>query len=168
MSWRFPTLEVRSLEGAELLLPGGLTGDPSIVIVAFMRNQQREVDTWLPWVESLRKRLPGLEVYELPAIKRRWRPLRGLIDGGMRGGIPDPGTRRRTLTAYTDLDALTGALRIGSTGTVAVFAVSRGGAVIWSGGGSYDSAAAADLERAVTAAHGDHEGSETRVPGNRA
>jgi hypothetical protein len=160
MTWRFPTLEAKNLEGEDLLLPGALAGDPSIVIVAFRRSQQREVDTWLPWLESLRKRLPGLEVYELPTIKRRWLPARGLIDGGMRAGIPAPGTRQRTLTAYTDVGALTSSLRITSTSTIALVVVSRVGTVVWSGRGAYDPAAAADLQRAATAARNNPEGSE--------
>jgi hypothetical protein len=152
MTWRFRSLRARNLEGAELDLPAAFAGDPSIVIVAFERHQQDDVDSWLPWLGELREGLPGLEVYELPAIKRRWLPARRFIDGGMRAGIPDPATRQRTLTAYTDTGALSRALRIDSTSTIALFVVSRGGVIVWSGRGAYDRNAAAALERAATAA----------------
>jgi len=160
MIWSFPTLQARNLEGAALRLPGAFAGDPSIVIVAFKRCQQREVDTWMPWLGGLRERLPGLEVYELPAIKRRWLPARGFIDGGMRAGIPDLEARQRTLTAYADLGALTRALRIDSMSTIALFVVSRGGNVVWSGRGAYESDAAADLGRAAAATRHDAESGE--------
>ena len=145
-------------------LPAAFAGDPSIVIVAFERQQQGEVDSWLPWLDDLRKRLPGLEVYELPAIRRRWLPARSFIDGGMRAGIPDPGTRQRTLTAYTDIGALCRALGIASVSTIALFVVSRDGIVLWSGKAAYDPNAAADLARAVTAARNDKESSSREGP----
>ena len=152
MTWSFPALQARNLESVVHDLPDAFAGDPSVVIIAFERHQQREVDTWVPWLGGLRERLPGLEVYELPAIKRRWLLARGFIDGGMRAGIPDLDTRQRTLTAYTDVGALTGALRIDSTNTIALFVVARSGKIEWSGRGAYESDAAADLERAAAAA----------------
>jgi hypothetical protein len=157
MNWRFPPMRATNLEGVGVLLPDGLEGDPSVVIVAFERHQQSEVDSWMPWLGGLREQLPRLEIYELPAIARGWRPARRFIDGGMRAGIPDPEIRRRTLTAYTDIRVLTDALRIQSTSTIAVFVVSVGGSVLWSGRGAYAPNPAADLQRAATAAHHDRE-----------
>lgn len=162
MPWRFPQLQARNLEGAVHDLPAAFAGDPSIVIVAFERHQQSDVDSWLPCLDEVRERLPGLEVYELPAIRRRFLPARRFIDGGMRAGIPDPGTRKRTLTAYTDIGALTRALRIDSTNTIALFVVSRDGTVVWSARGAYDPDAAAGLDRAATAARN---GKPSREPG---
>jgi len=60
MTWRFPSLQARNLEGALFDLPESFAGDPSIVIVAFERYQQHEVDTWLPWLDELRARVPAL------------------------------------------------------------------------------------------------------------
>ena len=157
MTWSFPALQARNLEGVVHDLPDAFAGDPSVVIVAFERHQQREVDTWVPWLGGLRERLPGLEVYELPAIKRRWLPARGFIDGGMRAGIPELETRQHTLTAYTAVGALTRALRLDSTNTIALFVVARGGSVVWSGRGAYKSDAAAHLERAAAATCRDEE-----------
>ena len=91
MTARFPKLHARNLEGAALELPEAFTGDPSVVIVAFERVQQEQVDTWIPWLRRLQARMPGVGVYEIPAIKRRWLPARRFIDGGMRAGI---GTRK--------------------------------------------------------------------------
>ena len=152
MSRPFPHLRTRDLEGAELELPQALSGDPSVVIVAFDRRQQATVDTWLPWLTELRTRTPGLEVYEVPTISRRWVPARRMIDGGMRAGIPAPLTRRRTLTTYTDVRAVVDALGLDGTKDIAVTVVDAGGAILWRGVGGYDSALAAELEQAVTLA----------------
>jgi hypothetical protein len=121
------------------------------------RHQQDDVDSWLPWLDGPHQRLPGLEVYELPTIKRRWLPARGFIDGGMRAGIPDLETRQRTLTAYTDIDALSRALRIDSTNTIALFVVSPEGVIMWSGHGACNLETAAALERAATGTRQDEE-----------
>lgn len=163
MTWQFPSLQARNLEGAVLDLPEAFAGDPSIVIVAFERHQQDDVDSWLPWLGELRQRLPAIEVYELPAIKRRWLPARSFIDGGMRAGIPDPATRQRTLTVYTDVGKLLRTLQIDSTNTIALFVVSREGVVVWSGRAAYDQDAAADLERAAVAVTA-HSGGERSEP----
>jgi hypothetical protein len=82
MTTLFPTLQARNLEGAVLDLPEAFGRDPSVVIVAFRRAQQEQVDTWIPWLRQLEARRPGLEVYEIPAIGRRWTPVRRFIDGG--------------------------------------------------------------------------------------
>ncbi len=150
-------LQARNLEGEVFDLPGAFAGDPSVVVVAFRRHQPREVDTWMAWLESVREHLPELVVYELPAIKRRWLPARGLIDGGMRAGIADLGTRQRTLTAYTDVGALTRALRIDSTSTIVLFVLAKEATVVWSERDPHDPDAAADVERAGTAVRHDDE-----------
>jgi hypothetical protein len=149
MAGAFPSLRARDLEGRTRDLPGALDGDPSVVLVAFERRQQAAVDSWLPWLAELRGRRPNVEVYELPTISRRWRPARGLIDGGMRSAIPDPGTRRRTLTVYTDVGSVLRALALEGTGTIAVVAVAPGGAIVWQGLGEFDPEKAAGLERAL-------------------
>ena len=154
MSRPFPHLRTRDLEGTELDLPQALAGDPSVVIIAFKRQQQTTVDTWLPWLTELRARTPEMEVYEVPTISRRWLPARRMIDGGMRAGIPDPATRRRTLTTYTDVSAVLDAFALDGTGRIAVVVVDAGGTILWIGVGEYDTVLAAELERAVTIARG--------------
>jgi hypothetical protein len=149
---RFPNLRARDLEGTVLELPQALTGDPSIVIVAFQRRQQATVDTWVPWLSELRERLPGIEIYEVPTIARRWLPARRMIDGGMRAGIPDPSTRRRTLTTYTDVTTVLDALALDGTNTIVVCVVDAEGTILWQGLGAYDTTLASELERTVTTA----------------
>lgn len=152
MSFRLPTLQATNLEGDVLELPDAFAGDPSVVVVAFKRRQQEQVDTWIPWLRDLQERLPGLEVYEIPAIKRRWLPARRFIDGGMRAGIPDPHARRSTMTVYTDIGALLEALGLDSTASIAVFVVARGGTVGWCSRGAFRQQSADQVEHAIAAA----------------
>jgi hypothetical protein len=149
---RFPSVRAQDLDGTVLELPHALAGDPSVVIVAFERGQQAMVDTWLPWLSELQRLSPGIEVYEMPTISRRWLPARRLIDGGMRAGIPDPETRRRTVTTYTDVGAVLEALGLPGTSTIAVVVVDAGGTILWQGLGGYRATLAAELAEAVTIA----------------
>lgn len=146
----FPQLAARDLGGREVALPAGLPGEWNVVIVAFRRQQQGLVDSWVPWLEERAATIPGLRFAEVPAIGLRWQPARPVIDGGMAAAIPDQQTRRRTLTVYTDLRRITEPLGIGDRGTIWLFLVDRVGQVRWRGSGGWDAATAASLAAALT------------------
>ncbi|MFM8519579.1 MAG: hypothetical protein ACKOB2_04120 [Solirubrobacterales bacterium] len=131
MPSRFPPVEGRSLDDEEVLLPSGLEGDRNLLAVAFHRTQQREVDTWIPLFRELEARFPGLAGYEIPTISGNWRPLRRFIDGGMKAAIPDPLTRRRTVTVYGDVGKVTDGLGLPNRNRIAVLLCDREGEVGW-------------------------------------
>ena len=145
----FPRLEARDLDGREVVLPAGLPGEWNVVIVAFRREQQELVNSWVPWLEERAATTPGLGFAELPAIGMQWQPARPVIDGGMAAAIRDQATRRRTLTVYTDLRRVTAPLGIGDRSTIWLFLVDRAGRVRWRGSGGWDAAAAAALAAAL-------------------
>jgi hypothetical protein len=146
---RFPEIEARGLDGRTYCLPEELGGERNILLVAFHRSQQREIDAWLPPLLELEERLPEVRVYELPTISRSWSPLRRFIDGGMRGGIPDPAARARTLTTYTDVDRVTRALRLSGPDAIALVLVDRRGQIEWQGGGEFDEEQLAQVAAAL-------------------
>ncbi|MEZ5144619.1 MAG: hypothetical protein R2726_19205 [Acidimicrobiales bacterium] len=125
----FPRVPARDLFGEEHELPGDLDGDRAIVVVAFHRRHQRDVDSWVPWLEERMAADAGLRFYEVPAIADRWSPVRPLIDGGMARGIGDPVVCRRTLTVYGDIRRLTDPLAIDDRGTVHLFLLDGEGLV---------------------------------------
>lgn len=98
----FPAVEGRNLEGRAFHLPADFEGDVNVVLVAFKREQQADVDTWTPVLQKLASRHRTMRVYELPTLGRRYRLIRSVIDGGMRGGIPDAAVRAATITLYID------------------------------------------------------------------
>jgi hypothetical protein len=83
----FPRLAARDLDGRAVALPAGLPGDWNVVIVAFRREQQDLVDSWVPWLDQRAAADPRLGFAELPAIGLRWQPARSVIDGGMAAAI---------------------------------------------------------------------------------
>jgi len=142
----FPRVKARNLQGLDVLLPDAFKGERNVVLIAFRRNHQDLVDTWLPWLTEHAAADPGLRFYEVPTIGRMWAPVRNLIDGGMAAGIRVPEVLRRTLTVYGDIGQLTRPLGIDDTSTITVLGVDGAGTVCWSGRGGYDPTAARDLE----------------------
>ena len=120
----FPPLDVTSLDGRRRRLPEDLEG-PTVLILAFERHQQAEVDDWIEELEAAGCPYPILEV---PTIGTRYRLFRPFIDGGMRAGIPDSTVRARTLTVYTDVGRVLDALGLRSTRHVVVVLAEPSGA----------------------------------------
>lgn len=145
----FPQLTARDLDGREVVLPAGLPGELTVVLVAFRRSHQALVDSWVPWLEARMAVDSRLRVVELPVLALHWAPGRSAIDGGMAAAIPDPAVRRRTLTVYTDVRRVTVALGIEDRETITVGLVDRSGRVWWKGSGGFDRATAAALEAAT-------------------
>ncbi len=96
---RFPSVAGRALSGEVVRFPEDLAGAPALLLCAYRRGPQDDVDRWAAFAGQ---RLPGLVVYELPIIPSRlWRPLQGWIDGCMRGGLP-PGLWAHVVTLHDD------------------------------------------------------------------
>ena len=85
-----------------MALPAGLPGERNVVLIAFRRDQQKLVDSWVPWLEQRAATDPRLRFVELPAIGPQWEPARPVIDCGMAAAIRDQAVRRRTLTVYAE------------------------------------------------------------------
>jgi hypothetical protein len=142
----FPQVRARNLEGVDVDLPDAFVGDRNIVAVAFQRNHQSLVDSWVPWLEEQAAADPGLRFYELPTIGRIWAPVRNFIDGGMAAAIRVPAILQRTLTIYGDVNRVTQPLGIEDRSTIALLLVDGSGHVHWRGSGGFAARLAQDLE----------------------
>jgi hypothetical protein len=146
---QFPVVQGRSLAGRRVTLPADFEGDLNVVLVAFKRHQQDDVDTWTPHLRELAARRPALRIYELPTLASSYRLMRTFIDGGMRGGIPDSAVRAATITLYIDKRPYKAALRIPNEDQIHVFLVERAGRILWRAAGPFSADAAAQLEAAL-------------------
>ena len=122
-----------------------------MVAIAFRREHQDLVDSWVPWFEQQAVAHPGLRFYEVPTIGRIWAPMRNFIDGAMASAIREPVILRRTLTVYGDVNRVTAPLGIDDRSTIAVVLVDRSGHVLWLGRGGLSEPLAHDLETVITA-----------------
>lgn len=134
----FPTVTGVNLHGDEVTLPGQLVGNPSLVIVAFEREQQDIINPWLPHFDELETELPNFHYYELPVINERTASERMFINNGMRMGIPADAARARTITIYTDRERFIDAAGIPSMDTIYLFVLSQNGEILYRTTGAYD------------------------------
>jgi hypothetical protein len=143
---RFPRVHGANLEGQAVTLPDEFDGNLNLVLIAFQRRQQIEVDTWAPVAKALMRRYPSLRYYELPIISRRLPFGRWWLDGAMRAGIPDRAARKATVTLYLDKAAFRRQLELPTESTIYVLLVKRDGQVLWHTEGMWTPEAASSLE----------------------
>jgi hypothetical protein len=95
----FPAVLGHALSGEIVRFPKDVAGAPAVLLIAYRRAAQSDIDRWLA---ALARRAPDTIVYEVPTIPSLlYRPLAGWIDAGMRGGVPQP-QWRRVVTIYGD------------------------------------------------------------------
>lgn len=145
----FPAVHGANLEGREFHLPGDFEGRVNLVFVAFKREQQSAVDTWLAPAREWVNRHEGLRYYELPTIHAANRFMRWFIDNGMRRGIPDPAAREVTITLYLDKEPFREALQIPTEDAIYTFLLDERGRVVWRTEGEYTQKLAGDLEQKI-------------------
>jgi len=149
MTVRFPEIPARSLERERYDLPGDFEGRRNVAVVAFRREQQQLVDTWLPHLLAIEAEHADLRVYEIPVISQRWGPARWFIDGGMAVGIADREACARTLTSYTDVGLVRQALLLPDDSTIATVLTGRDGRITWMTTGAFAEPAGEELRAAL-------------------
>jgi len=146
---QFPRVEGKNLEGRRFSLPADFEAEFNVVLVAFRREQQADVDSWLPFLREQNVAVRGFRVYELPTLSRSYRLMRGFIDGGMARGIPDKATREATITLYIDKSPFKQVLALATEDRISTLIVGRGGRVLWRADGRFTPAAGAGLAAAL-------------------
>ncbi len=158
----FPEVVGIDLEGEQLSLPAGFAGRRNLVAIAFEREQQAVVDTWIRAAEPLLARDPGLRLYEVPTIYEGSALFRLWVNNGMRAGITDQVARRRTVTVYVDRDRFIAALSIPDTRDVHLLLLDADGQIAWRTTGPADPDKLAALSQAL-AANGGSQPTVTRL-----
>jgi hypothetical protein len=145
----FPEVVGRNLEGLDFQLPRDFGGAVNLVLVAFRREHQAMVDTWLAAAAALADSVGDLHYYELPVLSRGYILARPLIDGGMSAGIADLEARERTVTLYIDKSPFRDALGISNEDTIYVLVLGPEGRVSLMLDGAYSKSKGLAVERAV-------------------
>jgi hypothetical protein len=144
----FPKLTASNLEKQTLTLPEDFAGQRNLLLIAFQREQQRNVDTWLQEMKRF-DWAPDFWYYELPTIDKLNPVARWFINSGMRRGIPDRDARARTITLYLDKSSFRKVLNLPDEKQIYAVLVDRSGRVLWRAAGDFDEAKAASLEIAL-------------------
>lgn len=146
---KFPPVSGENLAYQAFRLPDDLEGELNIVFVPFQMWHQFLVNTWVPAAQQIEALYPGVRYYELPTIERLDPNSQRRVNEGMRAGIPDPGTRQRTITLYLDKRGFREALGLGSEWRMYVLLLDRQGNVVWRSEGQATRAKARALALAI-------------------
>jgi hypothetical protein len=142
----FPRVSGENLEKRKFTFPDDFEKDRNLVIIAFQREQQDDVDTWTPLVQRLTQKYADLAYYELPTISAMNPVFQWYINSGMRSGIPDRGARAATVTLYIDKEPFKRALEISDEDHIYTLLVDSGGNVLWRSSGLWTQEKENDLE----------------------
>ncbi len=127
----FPKVSGSNLEGDVVSIPEDLEGENKLLLVAFKREQQEDVNTWLEATVDLLKKHSDFAVYEIPTIKEMNFLMRFNINNGMRYGIPSKSQRENTITLYIDKEKFKTILKIETEDEIHVFLVNDKAEIVW-------------------------------------
>jgi hypothetical protein len=145
-----PQLTSKDLAGNVVQLPQGFPAKRSILLVAFQREQQGDIDTWVEGLKLGNGELPWLElpVIDNPGAIGRW-----FIDGGMRRGIKDHQVWLHVVTLYTKKADFKTAMQITSESSIHVFVADRSGEILQREVGRYSEDAGRRIRAAMNDSH---------------
>jgi hypothetical protein len=145
---RFPSVAGQALSGETVRIPEDLLGAPALLLCAYRRGTQADIDQWAAFAG---RQFPWLALYELPIIPSVvWRPFQNMIDGGMRGGVPR-GQWSSVVTLYAQGAKARAFLGDGGGLYASVVLLDADGVVTFCETGGYREAAARALAQALRA-----------------
>lgn len=131
----FPVIQAVTLTGRALRLPADLGHARNVMLVVLRREQQPAVASWVPYVKQLEQLREDLGVFEIVVLGRAGLLTRMVTNARLRGDIPNPSLRERTIPLYTDRAAFLGALGLPQTADMRVVLVDGEGEVLWHASG---------------------------------
>jgi hypothetical protein len=142
-----PPIAAYDLNKKPISWPAGLPAERTILIIAFTRGQQNNVDSW---VRGMALKSPGAPAwFEVPMISNPGGIARFFIDNGMRGGIPNVQDRARVVTVYTNKAAMMTAMGLPNETQVHVLVVTRMGKILVRVSGDHSPAGEAAIRQAL-------------------
>ena len=139
---RLPSISGHTLSRRKVRFPESLAGFPSVLLVAYRRGTQEDLDRWIEFISAS---APHLVWYEVPTIPNLiWRPLAGWIDSGMRGGVPQE-KWSKVVTIYEDATKLRDFIGDNGNDLTHLVVLDSEGVVAWFNPNGYSEQAASEL-----------------------
>ncbi|MBP9837346.1 MAG: hypothetical protein KBC84_01400 [Proteobacteria bacterium] len=126
----FPELIGINLHGQEKKVPSELPGGKKLLIVAYQRAQQKDVDTWIDSIDKVQSKIKDLKFYEIPLIEKGSAFFRFYVNNGMRSGITDEIRRGEVITVYTEVDKFLPLVRQKNTDLIKTFLLNSEGKIL--------------------------------------
>lgn len=131
---QFPRITAQSLAGNTVTLPDDGTGKVTLIAIAFERQAQAMIDSWITEVEAEFED-ERIWIFEIPMIDSPvWRPMRAIIDAGMRGGIPRH-KHGHVITYYGESTTFRNVLGMEDRSRAYLFLLDGEGIIRWKGEG---------------------------------
>ena len=143
-----PQMVGKDLMGDDRPIPNSFEGNLNIVTFAFEREQQENVNTWIPHAEAMEQEFRSVRFYEIPLIYEMNAFMRGWVNNGMRSGIPSEKARERTITVYTDRDKFLDMMNM-QTDSIYTLLVNKDGKILWRASGDATDEKIAALRKAI-------------------
>lgn len=125
---KFPRVVGEALNGPEVILPDDLAGKPAVLLVGYVQNAQFDADRWL--LGLLQSRI-SVAIREVPVIEGLMiRLLAGVIDGGMRKGIPSDDWAS-VITVYGGADQIVEVTGNSNPRNIRVLLLDSAGKICW-------------------------------------
>jgi hypothetical protein len=147
---RFPSADGKALTGDKFLVPEDLEKPHNLLLVAFQREQQEDVDTWIPRLERVEDTNEDFAFYEFPILPEMNAVARWFIYQGMRGGISQERARARTITFHLDKERFKEQLGIESEDLIQIFLADSTGVIIWRESGIWSEEKEEELLRVLS------------------
>ena len=127
---KFPSIKAETLSQKKVTFPETTKGLYTFILIAFKKQTQREVDSWLdPFIEEFGGE-QDITFFEIPMISGNWKWMSSWIDSGMRTGVPDY-KHDHVATYYGPLSKYFDYFNIKDSQTVHVFLLDKKGNIIW-------------------------------------
>lgn len=149
----FPAVRGANLQGDNFILPDDLVGQLNIVIIAFKRKQQDDVNTWIEALTDHVKNTPNLELYELPILKKFNILMRLNINNGMRYGIANKASREHTINLYINKESFKSRLLIADEDHIQILLLNKEGKIFWRESGLANSEKIKSLKLRIASLH---------------
>lgn len=133
----FPEVSGKNLKRKKLTFPAEFPARYTIVLMAFYRHQQADIDTWMPFANRIENEYEDLAYVELPVVYKMGPLGQFMLNEGMRAGIPDQKARERTITLYLDKEKFLGQMGINSQEEIQVLLVETGGTILFKQSGRF-------------------------------
>ncbi|MBP9087167.1 MAG: hypothetical protein KBG15_13685 [Kofleriaceae bacterium] len=152
-STMFPTLAARTLANRAVTFPQETAGKVGLLFVAFERDAQEQINSWLAPLLAQYVTSDEVSYYEIPLIAGGYGMVAKFIDGGMRRGVPQA-LHDRTATYYGPRQPFFDALEITDTSKPYLFVLDKQGHIVFRVAGWYNGIDAQAANDAITDALG--------------
>src|SRR6056297_1088864 len=147
-SQKFPSIEAETLSQKKVVFPEVTKGKYALILVAFRRQTQGQVDSWLdPFIREFGEN-EEITFYEIPMISNNWKWMSGWIDSGMRAGVPKY-KHDHVATYYGKLSPYFDFFDIEDKSLCYVFLLNKSGEIVWREKGALDSEKYNELKKTL-------------------